>query len=162
MHSLSGNISPRRDSIKALFHRIGPATIAVAGTLEASGHAEIILPAIIRHIDGRTGARPNPNIQLEGSNDTRRPCGIFSIYCNDDVSGRPSKSECITLSDSPICMSPNLLTIDVKRILVIRADDNRAAGGWYITGHHNVLAERAVPGRCVAARTANLVCPNPF
>ena len=59
-------------------------------------------------------------------------------------------------------MSPDLLTIYVERILVICADDNRAAGGWYITGYHHVLAERAVPDRSVAIETTNLVCPNPL
>jgi len=78
------------------------------------------------------------------------------------VLSRASKSECITLSDGPIRMSPDLLTIYVKRILVICADDNRAASDRYITGYHDVLAERAVPDRCASTGTTNLVCPNPL
>ena len=63
---------------------------------------------------------------------------------------RTSKSECVAQSNGPVCTSPDLLTVYVKRILVICADDNRAAGGRCNTGHRNILTGRAVTDRCAS------------
>jgi hypothetical protein len=104
---------------------MGPASIIVTGKLETRGHTEIILPATVRDIDESRA----PGIELEGSNDTGRSFKIGSRNCDNDLSARDCKREWISLRVRPIRMSPDQLTIDVKRILVIRAYDNRATGG---------------------------------
>jgi len=119
----------------------------------------MILPATIRDIDDILA---RPEIELDGGNETGRSSEIGGQYCNNDVVARDCKMERKRLSDGPVRMSPDQLTVYPKRVLVICAYDNRAASDRCNTRYRDVLAERAGPDRCDSTWTGDLVCPNPF